>query len=77
MLEIYHQVIANPVCTFDLQNNYIDGDKPCSGILVATDFAVRNNYLTMLQEMLGQLVSRREIIINTPLIADWGAVSAV
>ena len=77
MLEIYHQVIANHVCTFDLQNNYLDEDEPCSGILEATDFAVRNNYLTMLQDMLVQLVSRREIIINTPLIADWGAVSAV
>ena len=48
MLERYHQVIANPVCTFDLQNNYLDEDDPWSGILAATDFAVQNIYHTTL-----------------------------
>ena len=39
-----HQVIANLVLTFDLQNNYLDEDDPWLGILAVADFAVRRTY---------------------------------
>ena len=48
ILERIHQVVANLVCMFDLQNNYLDKDDPRSGILSATDFAVQSMYLTSL-----------------------------
>ena len=38
--ERIQQVITNLVCTYDLQNNYLDKDYPWSGILEATYFAV-------------------------------------
>ena len=40
ILEIIHQVMANLVNTFYLQNNYPDGDEIWSDILAATVFLV-------------------------------------
>ena len=33
---------------FDLQNNYLDKDSLCSGILSATDFIIKSTYHTIL-----------------------------
>ena len=41
-LEIIHQITANLIRVFDLQNNYLNEDGPWSGILSATYFAVRS-----------------------------------
>ena len=62
------------VRTFDLQNNYLDKEDPWSGILAATAFAVRSTYHTTLQATPGQLVFGRDMILNTPFIADWEAI---
>ena len=59
---------------FDLQNEYLDEDEPWSGILAATDFAVRSTYHTNLQVRPGQLIFGRDMILNTPFIADWGDI---
>ena len=40
ILEIIHQVIANLIRTFDLQNNYLNKDNPWLGIVEAMDFSV-------------------------------------
>ena len=40
ILERIHQVIANCVRKFDLQNNYLEKDDLWSGILSDTDFSV-------------------------------------
>ena len=56
ILEIIHQVIANLVRTYGLQNNDLDKDDPWSGILAATDFAVQSTYHTRLQATPGHLV---------------------
>ena len=74
ILNIIHQIIANLVRTFELQNNYLDEDDPWSGILAATDFSVRNTYHTALQAMPGKLVFRRDRIINAPFIGAWGDI---
>ena len=74
ILERIHQVIANLVRTFDLQNNYLDKEDPWAGILAATAFAVRSTYHTTLQATPGQLVFGRDMILNTPFIADWEAI---
>ena len=74
ILEIIHQVIANLVRTFELQNNYLDEDDPWSGILAATDFAVRSTYHTTLQAMPGHMVFGCDMILNTPFRENWGAI---
>ena len=72
ILEIIHQVIENLVHTFNLQNNYIDEDDPWSGILAATDFAVRSTYHITLQFTPGQIVFGRDMILNTPIHSGIG-----
>ena len=68
ILEIIHQVIANLVRNFDSQNNYLDKDDSCSGILISTAFAIQSMYHTTLQSMLGQMVFGCDMILNTPFM---------
>ena len=74
ILERIHQVIANFVRMFDLQNTYLDEDEPWLGILAATDFAVQITYHTNLQATPGQLIFGFDMILNTPFIEDWEAI---
>ena len=66
-----HQVIANFIHIYDLQKKYLDEHDPRSEILAATAFEVLSMYHTTLQAMPYQLVLERDIIFNTPFIADW------
>ena len=59
---------------YNLQNNYLDKDDPWSGILAATDFLVQITYHTTLQATPVQLLFGRDTILNTPFIAEWGAI---
>ena len=59
---------------YDLQNNYLDEDDPWSGILAATAFVVQSIYHTTLQATPGRLVFGRDMILNTPFLADWEAI---
>ena len=74
IIERTHQTLANLVRTFELEENYLDVDKPWNGILAAAAFAVRSTYHTTLQATPGQLVFGRDMVINTPFIADWEAI---
>ena len=49
ILERIHQVIANLVRTYDLQNINLVEDDPWSDILAATSFAAQSMYNTTLQ----------------------------
>jgi hypothetical protein len=40
IVESVHQVIRNIICTFELENNYLDEANPWKAILSATAFAV-------------------------------------
>jgi hypothetical protein len=51
LVERVHQVIGNIICTFELQDNYLDEDDP-SG----KEFAVWSTYHRTLQKTPGQLV---------------------
>ena len=44
ILEQIHIFIANVVCTFDLQNIYLDEDDRWAGILESTYFVVQSTY---------------------------------
>ena len=70
-LERISQINPNLVCTFDLQNNYQDEDDPWSGILSATDFVVQIMYHTTIQSTPGKMVFGRDMILNTPFIAEY------
>ena len=59
---------------YDLQNNYLDEDDPWSGILAATAFVVQSIYHTTLQATPVRLVFGRDMILNTPFLADWEAI---
>jgi len=71
IVERIHQVIANIVRTFELQDNYLDEEEPWQGILAATAFAVRSTYHTTLQKTPGQLVFGRDMIFNLKHTANW------
>ena len=73
--ERIHQVTANHIIMFDLQTNYLDEDDPWLGRLAATDFAVQITYNTTLWARPGQMVFGNNMELNTPLIADWKAIS--
>ena len=70
-MERVHQVIANIIRTFELQDNYLDEDDPWKGIFSATAFAVRSTYHTTLKKTPGQLVFGREMIFNIEHQANW------
>jgi transposase InsO family protein len=71
IMERVHQVIGNIICTFELQDNYLDEEDPWKGILSATAFTVRSTYHTTLQKTPGQLVFGRDIIFNVQHTARW------
>jgi hypothetical protein len=71
IVERIHQVIANMIRTFDLENNYLEEDDPWKGILSATAFAVRSTYHTTLKKTPGQLVFGRDMIFNIKHVANW------
>ena len=71
IVERIHQVIANIIRTFELQDNYLDEDNPWKGILAATAFAVRSTYHTTLQKTPGQLIFGRDMIFNLEHKANW------
>ena len=50
---------------------------PEGGMIVAMDYAVQSKYYTRLQAMLGQMIFRRTMILNTPFIYYWEAISNV
>jgi transposase InsO family protein len=71
VVERIHQVIANMVRTFELENNYLDEEDPWKGILSAVAFAVRSTFHTTLRKTPGQLVYGRDMIFNVQHQADW------
>ena len=64
IVEGIHQVIGNIIRTFKLEDNYFDEDDPWKGILSAMAFPVRSTFHTTLQQTLGQLVFRRDMIFH-------------
>lgn len=65
-----HQLIANMIRTFELENNYLDLDDPWKGILSAAALTVRSTYHATLKKTPGQLVFGRDMIFNTQHIAN-------
>ena len=62
------KILARLVYIFVSSNNYLTYDEPWSGILVSTGFAVRSTYHAKLKSTPGQMMFRRDIIVDTYLI---------
>ena len=71
IVDCIHQVIANMIRTFELEENYLDKEDPWKGVLSATAFAVRSTYHTTLKKTPGQLVFGRDMIFNIQHVANW------
>ena len=71
IMERIHQVIANMVRTFELEDTCMDEDDPWAGTLAAMVFAVCPTYHTALQATPGQLVFGREMTFNIKHVTDW------
>jgi hypothetical protein len=70
-----HQTLRNLIRSFELQDNpYYDSDDPWGGILAAASFAMIATYHTTLHATPGQLVFRRDMVLNTRYLADWTAI---
>jgi len=77
VVERAHQTLGNLIRSFELQDDpCYDPDDPWQGFLSAAAFAMRATYHTTLQATPGQLVFGRDMILNTPYIADWTAIKA-
>ena len=46
IIERIHRVLANLICTFGQEKNYIDEDDPWKGILAAADYDFRSTFHT-------------------------------
>ena len=76
IIERVHQVIANLVRTFNLEEECMDEDDPWAGILTSAAFAIRSTFHTTLKATPGQLVFGRDMIMNISHEADWQQIKA-
>ena len=71
IIERVHQVIANMMRTYELENVYMDKKDPWSGISMAAAYAVRSTYHATLHATPGQLMFGQDVTLNVKHIADW------
>ena len=69
--EQVHQVTANIMRTFELQEDCSDEEDPWKGILTAMVFAIRSACHTTLQKTPGQLVLGCDMTSNVQHQANW------
>ena len=66
-----HQVTANMVRTFELEDTHMDKEDQWLGILAATAFAACLTYHTTLQATPRQLVFGRDMTFNIKHVTNW------
>ena len=71
VIERTHQVMANMVRMFELEDTHMDEADPWAGTLAAMAFAVHSTCHTALQPTPGQLVFGRDMIFNIQHTANW------
>ena len=76
VVERIHQVLANMVRTFELEDKYLDADDPWKGILSAVAFAVRSTIHTTTQSSPAQLVFGQDMMLNITHKANWEFIRA-
>ena len=71
VLERVHQVVANMLRSYDLDNQDLDKLDPFGEYLNGIAWAIRCTYHTTLEATPGQLVYGRDMIMDIPFMADW------
>ena len=69
IVERIHQVLGNMLRTFNLEEK--EEEDPWKGILSAVAFAVRSTIHTTMKKTPGQMVFKRDMILNITHQADW------
>jgi hypothetical protein len=76
ILETIHQVVANMLRSFDLDNQELDEHDPFGEYLALVAWTILCTYHTMLEAMPGQLVYRRDMILDIPYTTSWGKINS-
>jgi len=71
IIERVHQVLADALRTFELEERDLDEADPWTPFLAATAFAIRSTYHTTLGATPAQLVFQRDMILPIKFQADW------
>ena len=74
IIEIIYQVLGNLVCTYNLQETYVDEADPWMGILATAAFAVQITYHWTKQKSPGKLVLGQDMILPIDYIANCRCV---
>ena len=69
IIEIIHQVLRNLVCTYNLQETYVDDTDLWIGILAAADFSLSSMYHRGEVKVLVQLVFYQDVIFSINHVA--------
>ena len=71
IIDIIHHILGNLLCTYNLQETYIDDADPLMGILAETAVAVQCTYHIMKDRSPGQLLFGRDIILPINHVLHW------
>ena len=71
IIERVHQVLANALRTFELEECDLDEHDPWSSFLSAAAYAIRSTYHTTLESTPAQLVYGRDMILPISFQTDW------
>jgi len=74
IIERVHQVLADALRTFELEERDLDDTDPRTPFLAATAFAIRSTYHTTLGATPAQLVYQRDMLLPIKFQADWMAI---
>jgi hypothetical protein len=74
IIERVHQVLADALRTFELEERDLDESDPWTPFLSATAFAIRSTYHTTLGATPAQLVFQRDMLLPLKFQADWMAI---
>ena len=76
IIERVHKVLGDSLRTYELQKQDLPEYDPFGSFLSAAAWAIRSTIHTTLQATPGQLVFGRDMLLDLPFKADWGAIRA-
>ena len=76
ILERIHQVVANMLRSFDLDNQELDEHDLFGEYLAQVAWAIRCTYHATLRATPGQLVYGRDMILDIPYTANWSKINS-
>jgi len=74
IVERVHQVLADMLRTFKLEEQELDENDPWSPFLAAASFAIRSTYHTTLGATPAQLIFGRDMLLPIQFKADWALI---